>query len=280
MSKVAFLTLDAEAFSETLCLQGRKVADEAGEGLFTLLDLFAKYGAKTTLFLTERGLTLWGKELAKRPGLELALHARVHEPVLGRPEEEVASSLLFMREEIRRVLGAEVVGYRAPCFGIDENIIRTLKRLGFCYDSSALNYRRARHGRLNLSSWRKLNDVIYEKDGFYECKPSVANAPWGKLPVCGGSYMRMVPWSLVKPILRRHLARSDAFLFYAHPFEVMEKLPLPKGLSFASKLYLTRGRKNFLKRIEQMIEMLLEEGYEWSAPVDYLRALNQNKEKI
>lgn len=277
MSKIAFLTLDAEAFSETMCLHGKEVADEAGEGLFMLLDLFAKYGAKPTLFLTERGLSLWGKELAQRKELEFAVHARVHEPVLGRRGEDLVSSLLFMREEVRRTFRIEAAGYRAPCFGIDEDVIKKLKRCGFCYDSSALNYRNERYGRLDLSSWRKLNDVVYEKDGFFEFKPSVANAPWGKLPVCGGAYMRMMPWALFKPILRRHIARSDAFLFYAHPFEVMGELPSSgKGLPFGAKLYLTLGRKGFLERIERTIEMLLEEGYAWSAPAEFLRTLCKN----
>ena len=273
MSKIAFLTLDAEAFSETVCLNGMEVADEAGEGLFALLDLFAKYGAKATLFLTERGLSLWGKELAERTGLEFAIHAREHGSVLGRSEEALVSSLRFMRDEVRRTLHSEAVGYRAPCFGIDEDVVKKLKQCGFCYDSSALNYRNERYGRLDLSGWRKLNDVVYEKDGFFEFKPSVARAPWGQLPVCGGAYMRMTPWAIIKPIFRRHLARSDAFLFYTHPFEVMGKLPIPKGLPFGSKVYLTRGRKGFLGRIGRMIDMLLEEGYEWATPVEYLRTL-------
>lgn len=276
MSKAAFLTLDAEAFSETVCLYGKEVADEAGEGLFTLLDLFAKYGAKTTLFLTGRGLLLWGKELAKRKDLEFAIHARVHEPVLGQPEEEFAASLLSMREEVRNTIHAEAAGYRAPCFGIDGKIIEKLRELGFRYDSSALNYRNERYGRLDLSNWRKINDVVYEKDGFFELKPSVANAPWGKLPVCGGAYMRLVPWALFQPVLRRHLARSDAFLFYAHPFEVMGKLTPPKGLPFGPWLYLTLGKKGYLERIERTIGMLLEEGYEWFTPVEFLRTLCKN----
>ena len=276
MSKAAFLTLDTEAFSETTCLGGKEVADEAGEGLFALLDLFEKYGAKCTLFLTERGLSLWGKQLAGRRGTEFAIHAREHEPALGQTEERLTSTLLTMREEVRRTLGAGAVGYRAPCFGIDETIIKSLKRCGFCYDSSALNYRNERHGRLDLSSWRKVSDVVYEKDGFFEFKPSVARAPWGKFPVCGGAYMRMTPWAVAKPVLRRHLARSDAFLFYAHPFEVMRKLPLPKGLPFASRLYVTRGRKQFLERIERMLGMLLEGGYEWFTPAGYLRTLRKN----
>ena len=276
MKKVAFLTLDTEVFSETVCLRGREVADEAGEGLFSLLDLFAKYGAKCTLFFTERGLSLWGKQLAGRAGLEFAVHAREHTPALGQPEEAFAASLLAMREEVRRTLGTEAAGYRAPCFGIDGEMIKTLKGCGFCYDSSALNYRNRKYGRLDLSDWHKISDVVYERDGFFELKPSVAKAPWGKLPVCGGSYMRMVPWAIAKPILRRHLARSDAYLFYAHPFEVMENLPLPAGLPYGDRLYLTRGRKQFLGRIERMLELVLEEGYEWSAPADHLRALRAN----
>lgn len=280
MNKVAFLTLDAEAFSETECIKGKEVADEAGEGLMALLDLFAKYGAKPTLFLTERALSLWGKQLAERKGLEFAVHAQEHRSALGQNGEEFISSFNFMREEIRRVLHAEPIGYRAPCFGIDENIITLLKQCGAAYDSSALNYRNKRHGRLDLSSWRKLNDVVYLRDGFFEFKPSVAKAPWGAFPVSGGAYMRLAPWHVVQPILRRHLARSNAFLFYAHPFEVTESPPSPDGLPFWKKLYLARGRKDYLEKIERTMEFLLEEGYEWSTPEEYIRALREtNGEK-
>ena len=39
--------------------------------------------------------------------------------------------------------GVEAVGYRAPCFGVNDDIIDLLKDLGLKYDSSALNYKNA-----------------------------------------------------------------------------------------------------------------------------------------
>ncbi|MCI5838680.1 MAG: alpha-L-fucosidase [Christensenellaceae bacterium] len=39
--------------------------------------------------------------------------------------------------------GVEAVGYRAPCFGVNDDIIDLLKDLGLKYDSSALNYTNA-----------------------------------------------------------------------------------------------------------------------------------------
>lgn len=269
MTKVAFMTMDVETLFETSCLEEKKVPYEkeidARRGFLDYLKLLEGYGVKATLFLTGDTLNLWQKEIvsAKDNGHEIATHALKHENVTKSDNESFTNSVKEMTKLTKDDFGVIPKGYRAPCFGINEDKIEILKELGYTYDSSALNYDKAmRSGYLDLSAYEKLNDVVYKKDGFYEFKPCIGKVLFKTLPVSGGAYLRVLPWFIVKSAIKRYIKKSDAYLFYVHPFEVVnERIPKSKELTIFEKLYLTRGRKSYLKKIESIIKMLKNEGY-------------------
>lgn len=95
------------------------------------------------------------------------------------------------------------------------------------------------------------------------------------------SYLRLAPWAAVKPSVKKYIKNANAYLFYVHPFETYcGELPKYKELSLFERLFVSRGRKSYLKKIRNIIEMLIKNGYEFSSIEDYLTDLKENHGRI
>lgn len=269
MSKTAYFTVDVETLFEASCVGNRRYDKtcDAKKGFVELLKTFESFGISATLFLTGETLEKWKDEIkfAALKGHELAVHAFEHKSVVGMSDEEFENSVKAMKRSIEENFQVLPIGYRAPCFGIDEGKIRTLEKLGFRYDSSALNFKKAMcSGSLDLTVFEKLDDSTYRRGGFYEIKPTIAKTLVGELPMSGGGYLRLMPWSFVKSELKKYFKKSDSYVFYVHPFEVIgEKIPKFDDIKPIERLYLKRGRKNYLKKIVEIIKTLKKYGYEF-----------------
>lgn len=278
MNKTAFFTIDVETFFDTSCIRAcnapyREECD-GKDGFSLFLALLEKYNIHATLFLTKTSIDKWSDEIerAKNNGHELAVHALVHESPVGYTDEKFVSDVCEMRDIIKSRFGVNPVGYRAPCFGLNDRLLKKLKELGFLYDSSALNYKKAiGAGNVDLSGFKSLNDIVYENGDFYEFKPQTARTFFGNIPVCGGGYTRLLPWNVIKPALRRTIDNSDGYLFYVHPFEMSaQKFPKYKDLKLTQKMFIDCGRKKYINRVEKIIGLLKENGYEFLSVAEYI----------
>lgn len=281
MKKVAFFTMDVEALSETSCIQENigynHKAYDVRKGVTDYFNLLQKYDIQATFFATAKSISCWQGELSNiiKHGNEIAIHSLIHESVVEYSYEAFSESIRRMKEQIKDHFQITPIGYRAPCFGIGNHTINWLESCGIKYDSSALNYKKAlRSNYLNLDNFRKINDVVYEKNGFFEFKPSVVNTFFGEIPVCGGAYMRMMPWGVAKYVFTRYIHQSDAFLFYVHPFELVKgDFALPKKMPLKDKIYLQRGRKKYIQKIEYIIKILKQENYEFYTLGKYIQMI-------
>lgn len=271
MTKTAFITLDAESFCETSCVKELNpelsgcpdCLDEIDE----FLAFFDSENIKTTIFITEETLNKKKSTLlnAIKNGHEIGVHAEKHVSPQTLEKEELFRQLSGMRERIKSELGYNAVSYRAPCFGINNDVLGVIKRCGFKRDSSALNYENAaRSGNLNLSDFEKINSVVYKSGDFYEFKPSVGDFMNMKMPLSGGGYLRLSPWNIVKKSLEKYVENENAYLFYVHPFEIYKgKFPKIKGLKFGDKIFINRGRKKYFYKIKELVAALKNRGYEF-----------------
>lgn len=281
MNKVAFFTMDVESFFDTSCIKEKGIRfdarADAEEGLKNYLQMLEKFGIKATLFLTVDTAKRWKTTIktAIENGHEIAAHALNHTDITNISDECFLRDVSEAKRIIEDIYGQEIRGYRAPCFCINENKIEMLKAVGYKYDSSALNFGMAeRADKLPLETYRKINDVVYEKDGFLEFKPCVANTVMGQFPICGGAYIRMAPNFALRHVLESYIQASDAYLFYAHPFEVFGgELAKYKELSLRERIFLERGRKCYAEKIENIIEQLINNDYAFETMNAYVGRL-------
>lgn len=275
----AFITLDTESFFETECMQNAEfdIDRACTEGLDAFLDFLDGKNIKSTLFVTEQMLDLCGERLKKAAenGHEIAVHSLKHKPI--NTYEEYSLVLSVMKEKILKITGVEPVGYRAPCFSVTKEGIQALKDNGFLYDSSVLEVNNTYgSNRVSLASFNKINDSVFEKDGFFEVKPAVADTVFGKIPVSGGAYVRLFPWCFIGRVLKKHIKNADSFLFYVHPFELTgKKLTSGFRLNITDWLFINRGRKKYFEKFAETIDFLEKSGYNFYTVKNYIKNMGE-----
>ena len=285
MKKVAFLTMDVETFFDTSCIAEKGIPHDgdydAKQGFADFVGLLDRFGAKATLFLTDSVLDNCSDLISRCAcsGHELAVHALVHRSPLELNTKDFVSEICQMRQKIQDKFGVTAEGYRAPCFGITDEQLIALQNVGFRYDSSALNFKSAaRSGNVDLSDFTKLSDCVYQRGDFGEIKPPVGKWLFGKIPVGGGAYLRMIPRLAAKSVLKRHIKKVDSYVFYVHPFELTTcNYPQTKYLSAGERLFVNRGRKTYLKFVEELLKLLVQNGYEFCTMGNYVCSLNNKK---
>jgi len=197
-----------------------------------LAALMRAHNARATLFVL-------GEVAASHPALlrqlaadqhEIACHGDRHDNVSSLTPKEFRADIRRAKAQIEDVIGQPVIGYRAPNFSIGSAqawAYEILVEEGFHYDSSLHPIHHDRYGRPDAPRFP------YEvwSDG----RSSLTEFPIGtarmfgvNLPIGGGGYFRMLPYSVVSSGIRRVNAREhQPVMFYIHPWELDPGQPRP-----------------------------------------------------
>lgn len=147
--RIANISIDFESiyyYSETLGLNHPDRDRDYERILDRFLDLFAELGVHATFFLVGDDIRL--KKLSREAlvrmvsaGHELANHTMTHPFNLShlsreRKEEEITLAGRLIED----ATGQHVVGFRAPCLDVDEEVVDILERHGYWYESSVLPF--------------------------------------------------------------------------------------------------------------------------------------------
>ncbi len=267
--KYAVFTIDLESFSDTECVfkSGYDFSETMLDGLDEYVKLLEEENIKTTMFsvcdAAEKSEASVREYIKK--GHRLALHGLDHTPPLELDDKSFKERTLTAKKRLEETFGVEITGFRAPFFSLNDTELKTLEALGFRYDASFNSYSAARHvGRLDLSKFKNLIKGVFKKDGFYEFGIISEKVGGISLPICGGGYTRLMPWTLLKAAIKRHLKSSDYYVFYLHPFELSKhKIPHIKGLKSYDNYYLTKGLKSFPNKIKWIVNRLKKENFEF-----------------
>jgi len=209
-----------------------------------LLNFFDDNKIKATFFTVTK---LWRnyetelKELSKKH--ELASHSHTH-TVLNQwnAEFEIKTSMQKMKE-----YGVKCTGFRAPRFIPAADYFSYLKKHGYTYDSSLATYFPGRYEHLDLPQKPFLNKGLIEFPIPTLLHPSI-NA--------GLSYLK-----LMHPVSKLFTPR---YLFYMHPWELLEKKHLPTSSNDKNSLIPTLLKRNSGRKAWEILEnYLLKEESQW-----------------
>lgn len=201
-----------------------------GRNTRLLLDIFDKHQVKATFFIlgwcAERDPALV-KEIAAR-GHEVASHGYSHQLIYSQSPNEFRIETKKSKELLEDMIGKPVKGYRAASYSITKKSLWALDILsetGFEYDSSIFPVLHDRYGIAD--SPETIYKIKTEQDNsLIEFPMSVAKLGSVKIPVCGGGYFRLFPYSLTKMGLNSINRRSaKPFVFYLHPWEIDPNQP-------------------------------------------------------
>lgn len=267
--KYAILTMDVESFSDTECVaHSPEVADiDLLDGFDEYIKILDKHNIKGTLFTVG---SLAPKIIDRlknciKNGHELALHNYTHTAPIDINSKTFESNLLKSKQELSDLFGIDIKGFRAPFFSMDDKKLSIIKKSGFKYDSSFLNFSKARHTvKLDLNGFKQISENIYRDQDFFEFGLPLYKTLGISYPISGGGYMRLSNWPLIKSVVKKYLRKNDFYVFYLHPFELTtQKIPVLKELKPHNKFYLTHGIKSYRKHIEQLISLLKKSGFEF-----------------
>ena len=236
------------------------------DGLDIVLRIMDREKVKGSFFVVGEIAEKLGDTLRMmdKEGHDIGAHNWEHARPLSMSEAEFKEQLVRTKDEVERVLGHEVAGYRAPCFAIDDKFLEIVKEAGFKYDSSKLKPQKsAKYGELLLPGYDQIFPCVYRKDGFTEFE--VSSQKIGSLNMLlGGGYLRMLPWIFIKHMTRKYLHTGKPYVMYIHPIDLSPMaIPKVEGTGLNRYLRMHIGRKHMYKRFEKVIRMLKDEGYEF-----------------
>ncbi|MBX9659160.1 MAG: DUF3473 domain-containing protein [Nitrospiraceae bacterium] len=218
-----------------------------------LAELLAKHGIKATFFIlgwvAERHPEMV-KSLAAQ-GHEVASHGYGHELVTTQSPEQFRQDVRRAKTILEDLTGNCVVGYRAPSFSITSDnswALSILVEEGYLYDSSIYD-RFARVGEAKRTGG--VFEIMTTAGSLWEVPPSTFKTLGVQLPVAGGGYFRLFPYSVSRTLLRGLEAQGATLVMYLHPWEIDPSQPRMEG-AWLSKfrhylnLHKTQDRLNSL----------------------------------
>jgi polysaccharide deacetylase family protein (PEP-CTERM system associated) len=159
-------------------------------------------------------------------GHEIGCHSYWHRLVYSQTREEFQEDLKRSCRSLEDVIGRAVICYRAPSFSITRRTpwaIEVLIDEGIRIDSSLYPTHHDRYGMpgIPLGPHR----IELPNGGLWEMPPPVWRCLGYPLPIGGGGYFRLYPYSLTRLGLRRINASGRPFAVYLHPWEVDPEQP-------------------------------------------------------
>ena len=251
------LSVDFELFSDTFAFQklGREwMYKENGEtGIEKLLELFEKYGVKSTFFVVAR-LARTHKELLKKirdNRHEIASHTVTHLPFSNGISDKTKREIKDSKEMLEKAINEGVIGFRAPAFRIDAKIAKRIEQSGYKYDSSVVPC-------WNIPGWYGSSNTplhpfnvrrIYDNLNSELIEFPIAVNPLIRMPI-SGAWMRLFGIHYTMLGINSLLKKGAIPILYVHPWELVN-LERIKGIPW--RVYYRTGEQTF-KMIEYIIK--------------------------
>jgi polysaccharide deacetylase family protein (PEP-CTERM system associated) len=267
-SIVNALTVDVEDYFQVSALApyiGREqwdgIACRVERNVDFILELFARFDARATFF-TLGWVAQRYPALVRRiadAGHEVASHGFAHRRATEQSPAEFLEDIRLARALLEDIVGAPVVGYRAPSFSVGPAnawAFDCIAEAGYRYSSSVYPIRHDHYGVPDGSRFP------------YRSTGSLMELPIATVRVCGsnwpaggGGYFRLLPYRVSRWSLGRINARDgQPAVFYFHPWELDPRQPRVAGVDMRTRF---RHYVN-LRRMAPRLERLLSD-FRWSS---------------
>lgn len=222
-------------------------------GVNRLLELLDEAAVRATFFILGSSAQNH-PDLVRRideRGHEIGTHGYSHAFVYQLGPEAFRRDLERSLEVIGALTAQPIRGHRAPYFSVTKAApwaFEVMAGLGLEFDSSVFPVRNYRYGIPDAPRC-----IHRTPSGVLEFPPATLRLMGRNLPVAGGAYFRLFPYTLSLFALRRINAEGYPAAFYVHPWELDPQHPriqLPRRISVPHycNLAATEGRLRRLLR--------------------------------
>lgn len=219
-----------------------------------ILQMLERHGARATFFtlgwIAERYPALVRRIAAQ--GHEVASHGYAHGRVSELSPEAFVADIVRAKGVLEDLVGAPVLGYRAPSFSIGSANLWAfdcLERTGHRYSSSIYPIRHDHYGMPD--SPRFAHRVT---EGLVEIPPTTLRLFDRNWPSSGGGFFRLLPYRLSRWMIDRvNRVDGESAVFYFHPWEIDSGQPRVAGIDFKTRFrhYVNIGR--MARRLENLL---------------------------
>jgi len=208
--------------------------DRLAIGIRRLLALLGEADVRATFFVL-------GSAAERHPDLireigdgghEIAAHGYGHQFVYHLGAEGFRSDIQRSLEILKGIVDTPIVGYRAPYFSITDRspwAFDVLAECGIRFDSSVFPVQNYRYGVPHAPRY-----MYQVRDDLIEFPPATWRVMGRNVPIAGGAYFRLFPYTLTVYGLRRLNAEGSPAAFYIHPWELdpeHPRLKLPRRIA-------------------------------------------------
>lgn len=231
------------------------------DGFTNYVELLSKHNIKTTFFVLSELADIAKEQIlyAASCGHEIACHGKRHIRPLDLSPADFQREITEAKGKLEDILGKEVIGYRAPCYGIDNERYDIVQKAGFKYSSSKMDVPgHPLYGELDLTSFEQPIKGIYTKDGITEFSLNTQKFCGKHIAVSGGGWIRLLPWNcFMKPLIKKNLKFAESYALYIHPFELSTvMMPKVSGTNFLTNIRARMGLGKVEGRLEELITIL------------------------
>ncbi len=234
------------------------------EGMPALLDIYAKYNAKTTFFYIAKFAQRRPDivKMVQSAGHEVALHGLTHDhnqAFDSMPLEQQIEHLTLGKKILEDIAGEEVVSFRSPALRVNSDTPRALVEAGFKFDSSIAPQRVDMF--MSLGSKDKLQWLGAPRAPYVTAIDNLArrgNSGIIEVPVSSflvpyiGTFMRISPslTALVRQLLHLETLGNNGSVinFLTHPNEYIDETDLSIKTNRRAGNYLSYLLSDVLRR--------------------------------
>ncbi len=279
--KYCFLTFDVEEWFQVENLKDavnpsawEQYASSVDKNVKRILDILSRFSIKGTFFflgwVAERHPKLV-KEIHKA-GHEIASHGYNHQLTSELNDQKLQSDILDTKKRLEDDTGMQVLGYRAPSFSISDRLIDILKETGYQYDSSYSPFKlNSRYGTIHRSLKKTAGSLYAYDNGLFEVPVSIWRNGKMSIPIGGGAYFRLMPFSVFSRFVHHYLKQNDYYSFYLHPWEFEPEQPRIKTIKFNYKIRHYTGLYKTNEKLDKLIRLLKTHHCQFSTISDYLQ---------
>lgn len=230
-----------------------KLPSRIEQNTVRILELLRKSDVKATFFvlgwIADRFPELI--ETISLEGHEIASHGYSHTLLTSMSKEAFGQDLELSKKAIFSACGIDPKGYRAPAFTIVKSTIwalDVLRKQSFVYDSSI--YPISSHPDYGIANAPM---DIHKTSGIIEVPLSCAQIMGATVPCSGGAYFRFAPFFLYKQLVDNLVRSGRSLIFYIHPWEIDEKMPMV-SLPPLNRLRHYTNTSSTMRKLEQLLD--------------------------
>ncbi len=225
-----FLTIDVECWFHAHNLAVPRSAWETCptniiNNTSRILSLLKSHHAKATFFVLGWVADKYPEvvRMIDAAGHEIGTHGYYHEKVMDLSPYQFEKDLEMSLNALTRLTGQKIRGHRASNFSIVHSTLWALEILekhGIDYDSSIFPIARKRYGIADYPN--HLPHTIHLGNGTSITEIPLSTLDWAgrSLPISGGGYLRLYPYSLTKRFIQKRNQQGFPAMVYFHPWEL------------------------------------------------------------